>query len=63
MTRLFVAVEDALAVIHHANGAWQLEEQLRGLHPYCLAADPDKGAFVFFQGQVQQIGGTSWSLA
>ncbi|HLJ93414.1 MAG TPA: S53 family peptidase [Gemmataceae bacterium] len=26
-----------------------------------LAADPNRGAFVFFQGQAQQIGGTSWS--
>jgi kumamolisin len=26
-----------------------------------LAADPSTGAFVFFQGQPQQIGGTSWS--
>jgi len=26
-----------------------------------LAADPNKGAFVFLQGQVNQIGGTSWS--
>jgi kumamolisin len=26
-----------------------------------LAADPDTGAFLFFQGDVQQIGGTSWS--
>ena len=26
-----------------------------------LAADPNRGAFVFLQGQVNQIGGTSWS--
>lgn len=26
-----------------------------------LAADPDDGAFLIFQGQAQQIGGTSWS--
>jgi kumamolisin len=26
-----------------------------------LAADPNKGAFLVFQGQVSQIGGTSWS--
>ena len=26
-----------------------------------LAADPNKGAFLVFQGQVTQIGGTSWS--
>jgi len=26
-----------------------------------LAADPDKGAFLVFQGNVVQIGGTSWS--
>jgi len=26
-----------------------------------LAADPNKGAFVFLNGQSQQIGGTSWS--
>ncbi len=26
-----------------------------------LAADPDRGAFLFFQGRVVQIGGTSWS--
>jgi kumamolisin len=26
-----------------------------------LAADPNKGAFLVFQGQVIQIGGTSWS--
>jgi kumamolisin len=26
-----------------------------------LVADPSTGAMVFFQGQVQQIGGTSWS--
>jgi kumamolisin len=26
-----------------------------------LAADPNTGALIFFQGQVQQIGGTSWS--
>jgi len=26
-----------------------------------LAAAPETGAFVFFQGRVQQIGGTSWS--
>jgi len=26
-----------------------------------LAADPDKGAFLIFQGNVVQIGGTSWS--
>lgn len=26
-----------------------------------LAADPDEGAFLIFQGQTQQIGGTSWS--
>lgn len=26
-----------------------------------LAADPNKGAFLVFQGQVVQIGGTSWS--
>jgi kumamolisin len=27
----------------------------------CLAADPDEGAFLVLNGQVQQIGGTSWS--
>jgi kumamolisin len=26
-----------------------------------LTADPDEGAFVVLQGQVSQIGGTSWS--
>jgi kumamolisin len=26
-----------------------------------LVADPNTGALIFFQGQVQQIGGTSWS--
>ena len=26
-----------------------------------LTADPDRGAYLFFQGSVQQIGGTSWS--
>jgi kumamolisin len=26
-----------------------------------LAADPNKGAFLIFQGRVVQIGGTSWS--
>jgi kumamolisin len=26
-----------------------------------LAADPETGALVFFDGDVQQIGGTSWS--
>jgi kumamolisin len=26
-----------------------------------LVADPQTGALIFFQGQVQQIGGTSWS--
>jgi kumamolisin len=46
--------------------AWQkgngvLDGDKRLVPDVCLAADPDEGAFLILQGQVQQIGGTSWS--
>jgi hypothetical protein len=47
MTRLFVAVEDTLAVMTRANGTWHVDEQLNGLHPYCLAADPERPEAVY----------------
>src|SRR5947209_2958237 len=65
MKRLFVAAEDALAVLTRANGAWDADEQLRGLHPYCLAADPQQPEIVycgtFGNGLFRsEDAGTSW---
>ena len=40
MTRLYVAMDDAVAVVNGQNGGWQFVERLHDVHPQCLAVDP-----------------------
>jgi kumamolisin len=43
------------------KGTGIADGKMRLVPDVSLAADPDRGAFVFLAGQPQQIGGTSWS--
>jgi photosystem II stability/assembly factor-like uncharacterized protein len=40
MTRLYMAIDDALAVIRQHNGEWVADLQIVGTHPQCVAVDP-----------------------
>jgi hypothetical protein len=40
MTKIYLALEDELAIISRQNGQWQIDRQLVGLPTYCVAADP-----------------------
>lgn len=47
MTSIYVAMEDALAVIQGKRDHWRLIENLQGMHPYCLAIDPIRQTRVY----------------
>lgn len=40
MTRLYVAMDDAVAVVDHQNGSWRFVERLHEVQPQCVAVDP-----------------------
>jgi hypothetical protein len=40
MIKLYMALENGLAILSRGNGHWQIDQQLVGLSTYCLAADP-----------------------
>lgn len=40
MTKLYVALQDALAIVNQQNGAWHVDLQLVDSQPQCVAADP-----------------------
>jgi hypothetical protein len=40
MTHVYVAMDDAVAVVNDQNGSWQFVERLHQVHPQCLAVDP-----------------------
>lgn len=47
MTRLYIAMEDALLVAKEQDGQWQLNMRLDGLPTYCVAVDPNKPERVY----------------
>lgn len=40
MTKLYIALDEALAVVSQAGGTWKAELQLVGKHTQCVASDP-----------------------
>lgn len=40
MTRIFVAMPDALLVLNRSNGGWQVDRRLEGMPVQCVAVDP-----------------------
>jgi hypothetical protein len=47
MTTLFLATEKTLAIIHQHHGSWNMDLQLVGKHPECLALDPSHQEHVY----------------
>ncbi|HLI70697.1 MAG TPA: glycosyl hydrolase [Ktedonobacteraceae bacterium] len=47
MTRLYIALEQALAIVDQQNGAWKAEMQLTGHHTQCVAVDPLRPQYVY----------------
>src|SRR5437667_10106735 len=40
MTKLYIAIDEALAVVRQHNGTWTTDLRLLGNHPQCVAVDP-----------------------
>lgn len=47
MTRLYVAIDKALAVVNQSSSEWVCELKLRGSEPQCLAVDPLHPKYVY----------------
>lgn len=47
MTRLYLALEHALAIIDHHGSGWRAEIQLAGHHVQCLAIDPLRPEYLY----------------
>src|SRR5579884_1704791 len=47
MKKLYIATNQALAIAHQHNGAWDIDTQLIGLSTQCLALDPQQPAEVY----------------
>jgi hypothetical protein len=65
MTKLYVAMSEALAVVNQRRGSWDVKLHLQGSDPQCLAADPLHPEQVycgtFHRGLWRSIdGGYSW---
>jgi photosystem II stability/assembly factor-like uncharacterized protein len=68
MTKIYLAMEDELAIVSRRNDHWQINQQLAGLPVYSLAADPRRPGQLycgtFGQGLWRsQDGGDSWQPA
>lgn len=40
MTRIYVAMQDSLAIVHGQDGRWEIETKLDGVPVYAIAVDP-----------------------
>ena len=40
MTKLYIAIDEALAVVSQRNGEWMADLRLVGSQPQCVAVDP-----------------------
>ncbi|MEO6893203.1 MAG: glycosyl hydrolase [Ktedonobacteraceae bacterium] len=68
MTKLYIALEEALAVVRQHNGEWVADLQLVGDQPQCVAADPLRPEQVYCGTLEQGLwhsndGGQTWQPA
>jgi hypothetical protein len=65
MTRVYLAVADALVVAEPGGGGWSAEERLAGTGAECVALDPGRPGRVYCGGSDgvfrSDDGGTSWT--
>jgi photosystem II stability/assembly factor-like uncharacterized protein len=47
MTKMYVAIDRALAAVHEQNGGWTVDLQLVGSQPQCIAVDPQRPQQVY----------------
>jgi photosystem II stability/assembly factor-like uncharacterized protein len=47
MTKLYIAIDEALAVVRQHNGTWTTDLRLLGSHPQCVAVDPLRAQRVY----------------